>query len=668
MSGKGKKEIESLKKDLLKFDHAYYVLNDPLISDREYDLLLTQLKDLEKNNPGLITPDSPTQRVSGIPVSTFGQIKHRFPMLSLDNSYSSEDIESWVTRISKGLDSKSVEFVLNPKIDGLSLSLYYKEGIFEKAATRGDGQLGEDVTLNARTIKAIPLKLRKPYPAEVEIRGEVYIEKKDFKKMNDVLLAKGETPFANARNAGSGSLRQKDPKITSLRPLKFFAHSSADPSGLKVKTYLAFLEECQQWGIPVAHPYKKEGSVKGILETCFQWQEQRNQWNFEADGVVIRLNQYSDHKKLGATAKAPRWAVAYKFPAAQATTRILKVEPSVGRTGVVTPTAQLEPIECGGVTISNASLHNYDEVARLGVKVGDTIFIERAGEVIPKVIKVVKEKRNGKEISVKAPTYCPSCQTKLVKKPGEVAIRCPNSSCPVQVERRILHFASRDALDIEGMGEAVVQQLVKGKNLTDVADIYSLEKEDFLEFDLFKEKRAQNLITAIQKSKNQPLEKFIYALGIPNIGEKAALTLAEQFGSFSALAHSKEDQLLQIPDIGPIVAESVTTYFSIPENQKTIEKLKSHGINPQKEKPQIPQSGEFLGKSVVFTGELKQMSRSDAEKFIRQVGGKAVGSVSKKTDFVVVGENPGSKYTKATALHIPILTEAAFLAKIKKVF
>jgi DNA ligase (NAD+) len=661
------KTIQKLRDEIRRHDTLYYVKENPEISDREYDRLMEELKNLEDQNPGLITPDSPTQRVSGTPVSTFGQIRHKIPMLSLSNTYSPEEVTEWSERFQKLIPHEKPTFVLNPKIDGLSLALIYKNGLLAKAATRGDGEVGEDVTTNAKTIKNVPLKLLGDAPSILEVRGEVFMNTRDFQKMNEDLQNGGEEPFANPRNAASGSLRQKNPQITAKRPLRFFAHSLGQIEGEKFELYSDFLKFCEKLGISIAKPSKVTSTLDQTIKMCLAWQNQRNTWEFETDGVVVRLDDFKQQEKLGSTAKSPRWAIAYKFPAQQATTQVLDVEHSVGRTGVITPTAKLNPVECGGVTISNATLHNYDEISRLGVKIGDTVLIERAGEVIPKVIKVIIPKRTGSEKTIKIPITCPACQTPLIKLEGEVALRCPNPNCPVQIERSIIHFASRDAMDIEGMGIAVVEQLTKQHGIKNMADIYNLTKEDFLQLELFKDKRAQNLVNAIQKSKEQPLDKLIYALGIPNIGEKAAYVLAGHFGSMGALAKAKEDELTLISDVGPIVAKAVIDYFKNPRAIETLKKLKNHAIDPKFKKSQSPSTGPYAGKTVVFTGELSKMSRSEAEKLIRNMGGNSTGSVSQKTDFVVVGENPGSKFEKAQKLGIKILKEDAFLDSLKKV-
>jgi DNA ligase (NAD+) len=491
------------------------------------------------------------------------------------------------------------------------------------------------------------------------------MEVKDFRTMNEELKEKGEEPFANPRNFAAGSLRQKDPSITALRPLKFAAHSYGELKGLSFQTYTEFLERVQKLGIPIARPMKSVRSIQEVMKVAGEWEKEREKWAFEADGIVVRVNSLAQHKELGFTAKSPRWAIAYKYQAKQATTKILDVEHSVGRTGVITPTAKLEPVECGGVVISSASLHNYDEVQRLNAKIGDTVLIERAGEVIPKVIKVIRTKRTGEEKEIRPPSKCPVCQTSVVKVEGEVAIRCPNINCPAQIERSILHFGSREAMDIEGMGEAVVQQLLQKPGLKNVADIYDLTKDDFLKLELFADKRAENLMEAIEKSKKQPLERLIYGLGIPNVGEKSAYVLAQHFGSLEKLAEANEEELTRVPDVGPVVADSIREFFKSARVRETLKKLKGHSINPKFKRPE-GSSSALEGKSFVFTGELKTMTRPEAEAKVRELGGRTSDSVSKKTDFVVVGENPGSKFKKAQSLDVRILSEESFLDYLKK--
>ncbi|MFN0118124.1 MAG: NAD-dependent DNA ligase LigA [Elusimicrobiota bacterium] len=666
-SAKVNPRIEILRDLIRQHDISYYVLDRPTITDKEYDLLFSELKTLEEENPSLIIPDSPTQRVSGSPVKIFQQVKHSTPMLSLDNTYSTEEINDWKERITRINPNEEFHYVLNPKIDGLSLSLVYDEGVLVSAATRGDGLAGEDVTLNAKTIKSIPLRLKKNHGNRFEVRGEVFMNLKDFRSMNEDLIKQGEEPFVNPRNAAAGSLRQKDSRITALRPLRFSAHSIGNSAEVKAENYTDYLALCEELGIPVAKPLKVEKSIEGVVKTCALWEKEREKWGFEIDGVVIRINNLEQQKTLGFTAKSPRWAIAYKYPAKQATTKILEVVHSVGRTGVITPAAKLEPVECGGVIISNVTLHNYDEVNRLGVKIGDTVFIERAGEVIPKVVKVVLSQRNGSEIEIRPPKNCPACGTEVSKITDEVAYRCFNLNCPVQIERSIIHFASRDAMDIEGMGEAVVAQIIKKSGIKDFSEIYDLKKEDLLELELFADKRAENLINAIEKSKKQSLEKLIFALGIPNVGEKTAYTLAEKFRNIDALSNASESQLLSVSEIGPTIASSIQVFFSLIKVKESLKKLKSKGINPVFHSSTLQVQSEFSGKTVVFTGEMKSMSRSEAEKLVRQLGGKPSGSVSAKTDFVVAGPEAGSKLTKAKSLGVKVIDEEAFLIIVKKV-
>jgi DNA ligase (NAD+) len=660
------KQLEDLRRQLRDHDHAYYVLDKPQISDREYDRLMQSLKDLEAKHPELVTPDSPTQRVGGEATTQFNAVRHRVPMLSLDNTYSPEELFAWHERVTKTLKDEKPRFVLNPKIDGLSLSLVYENGQLVQAATRGDGTTGEDVLLNARTIKSIPLRLHGLAKGRFEVRGEVYMEIEDFRKMNQALTEEGEDVFANPRNAAAGSLRQKDPRITAKRPLKFFAHSYADTGEAEFEHYTDFLKVCEKAGLPVAKPLQVVNDINAVLKACLALQEKRDALAFEIDGVVVRIDDLEQQRVLGWTAKSPRFAIAYKFPAKQAMTKLLGVVHSVGRTGVITPAAQLNPVECGGVVISNATLHNYDEIKRLDARIGDTVIIERAGEVIPKVLKVVVEKRTGAEQIIKEPKLCPACETPLKRLQEEVALRCLNPSCPVQIERSIIHFASRDAMDIEGMGEVVVHQLLEKPGLKDIADIYALTKDDFLGLELFADKRADNLVNAIDESRARPLERLIFGVGIPHVGEKTAFVLAERFGTMGALMRAGEAELQAVSEVGPVLANSIKTFLSTPRFEKTWKKLEKAGVNPKHVKVQVAAS-PFIGKSVVFTGDLTKNTRDEAERMVRMAGGKPSGSVSAKTGYLIVGDSPGSKYAKAQKLGVPILDEEAFLELMKKV-
>jgi len=665
-----KKQIEKLRKEIKRHDYLYYVLNQPEISDYEYDQLLKKLEELEKKYPQLITPDSPTQRVSGEIAKEFKSVKHTIPMLSLENTYSPEEIIEWEKRVKKILEGQSCEFVVEPKIDGVSCTILYKNGLLVLGATRGDGETGEDITLNIKTIHSIPLSLREsskyPVPSIFEVRGEVYIDKNEFEKLNKKLQDNNEITFANPRNAAAGSIRQKDPKVTAERPLKFFAHSTGviEDKNLKIENHLKFLEICKEFGIRTIENFKLCKNIEEVIDYCKKWQEERDKIEYDIDGMVIKVNSFRQREILGTTMKSPRWAIAYKFPAQQATTKIKNIRVQVGRTGIITPVADLEPVRCGGVTISHATLHNFDEIKRLGVKIGDTVIVERAGEVIPKIVKVIESKRTGNEKNFKVPEKCPECGGEIVKeKEEEVAYRCINPSCPAQLIRGLIHFAKREAMDIEGLGEAVVQQLVEKKLVHDFADIYYLKKEDLLQLELFKDKKAQNLLDAIGKSKNRPLSRLLFALGIRNVGEKAAIVLAEKFLNIDNLMKATTDDLQKIYEIGPVMAESIVKFFKQPSTKKLIEKLKDAGVNMKEEIKKAPKILE--GKTFVFTGELKSFSRNEAEAKVRELGGNATSSVSKKTGYVVVGEKPGSKFDKAKKLGIKIIDENEFLKMIK---
>ncbi|MFH1541185.1 MAG: NAD-dependent DNA ligase LigA [Elusimicrobiota bacterium] len=698
-------KIENLKKQIRHHDYLYYVLAQPEISDSEYDSLMKQLKELEEKNPQFITTDSPTQRVSGEAVKDFTTVKHSVPMLSLENTYSSHEILEWNKRVKKIISiarqsaspslqqgeftsqrdkpsnelkqDEGYEYIIEPKIDGISCNLIYKNGILTQAATRGDGNNGEDVTLNIKTIRSIPLSLLSTsssatnllgnlsLPTLLEVRGEVYIDKIDFQKLNEEILKNGEQPFANPRNAAAGSLRQKNPQITGKRKLKLIVHSYGMVFGTKnFKTHFEFLKLCEKIGLPTTlKNISVAKKIDEVVELCKKYEFDRENISFEVDGLVIKINSLEQQQKLGFTMKSPRWAIAYKFPAKQATTKIKNIIIQVGRTGILTPVAELEPVGCGGVIISRATLHNFEEVERLGVKIGDTILIERAGEVIPKIVKVIETKRTGDEKKLKIPEKCPICDQLVVKeKEEDVAWRCINPSCPAHLENGLVHFAKREAMDIEGLGDAVVQQLVSKKMVCDFADIYYLKKDDLLKLELFKDKKAQNLLNAIEESKSKSLSRLLLGFGIRNVGEKAAITLAEKFLTLDDLIKATVDDLQKIYEIGPTIAESVVKFFTLLETKKLIEKLKKVGINANEEIKKGPRI--FEGKTFIFTGELKNFSRTDAEAKIRELGGSTSSSVSQKTNFVVAGENPGSKLNKAKKLGIKIILEEEFLKMV----
>lgn len=666
-----KRKVEKLREEIRHHDHRYYVLNQPEISDKEYDDLVKKLKQLEKQHPQLITPDSPTQRVGEKPLKGFKTVKHRAAMLSLDNTYSSEEIEEWDRRVHKGLPGGKAEYVVELKIDGVGVSLTYEKGVFLVGATRGDGITGDDITQNLKTIKSIPLRFltteSSQLPDVIEVRGEVFMEKADFEKLNAEKKKKGEVLFANPRNATAGSLKLLDSRLTAQRKLTCFIHSFGILEGGKVyKTHWEFLQSVKRLGLRVNPQIKLCKNIDEVISYCGDWEKKRGRLGYEIDGMVVKVNSLLQQKRLGYTMKSPRWAIAYKFPAQQATTTLKNIILQVGRTGVITPVAMLEPVECGGVTISRATLHNFDEIKRLDVRVGDRVIVERAGEVIPKIVKVVESVRKGRREIFKVPEKCPECGGRITKeKEEEVAYRCINPSCPAQLERGLVHFAFRNAMDIEGFGESVVEQVVKNGLVKDFAGIYSLGKENLLRLELFAEKRAQNLLDAIEKSKERPLARLLFALGIRHVGEKAAETLAEEFGSIDALMEAKEEELERIPEVGPALAGSVREFFKQKEIRILIGKLRKAGLKLEQERvkkgPQI-----LTGKTFIFTGELKGYSRPEAEKLVKNLGGKASSSVSEETSYVVVGESPGSKYGKAKALGVPILSEEEFEKLIKK--
>ena len=645
----------------------YYVLSQPEISDKEYDALMRELKALEDKYPEFKSDDSPTVRVSGGILEGFQTVKHKQKMLSLDNTYSFSELKDWAQRVHKGLgNEKKIEYVVELKIDGVSVNIAYQNAKLVIGATRGDGETGEDVTQNIKTIRAIPLVLMgKDTPDFIEIRGEVYMERRDFQVLNKERQKQEEVLFANPRNAAAGSLKLLDTNIAAERRLSFYAHSLGEYKGKDIPTQWEFFGKFKEWGVRTNPHSKLCKDLDAVLDYCQDWQEKREKITYEIDGIVVKVNSLAQQKRLGFTLKSPRWAVAYKFPAKQVTTKLLNIAVQVGRTGVITPVAQLEPKECGGVTIKHSTLHNFDEIKRLGVKIGDRVVLERAGEVIPKIIKVVESVRTGKEKEFKVPQKCPVCHSRITKeKEEEVAYRCINPSCPAQIERGLTHFASRGAMDIEGMGVAAVEQLVHKGLVRDFADIYSLKKEDLLKLELFKEKKAENLLEAINKSKQRPLSRLIYGLGIRHVGEKAAYVLAQRFRTLDNLKRAKLQDFDAVYEIGEVMAESIIKFFRNESTQKLWKKLEDAGLNLEEKVASVKKSA-LTGKLVVFTGELKDFSRKQSENIVREMGGNASSSVSQNTDFLVAGENPGSKYEKAKKLGIKIIAEKEFKEMIR---
>ncbi len=649
-------DIEKLRDELRMHEYRYYVLDDPLISDAEYDRLMRELQNLEDAHPELLTSDSPTQRVGGQVLGKFSSIAHRIPLLSLENAFSYKDLRDFDRRLKKELDE--VSYMAELKIDGVSIALVYEDGILINAATRGDGLLGEDVTVNIKTIKTIPLKLRFPVP-RLEVRGEVYMPKKEFLRINTEKEEKGEKTFANPRNAAAGSLRQLNPRVTAERFLASFIYDILYIEGRQVLSQEEALQTLKDFGFKV-NPYARHcEAMDEVFELMGELAEERHNLPYEIDGVVVKLNPYAGRSLMGQTAKSPRWAIAYKFPAEAKETRLLDVAMNVGRTGVIAPTAILEPVFIAGTTVSRASMHNFDLLGEKDIRIGDRVLIHKAGDIIPEIIKSLPEQRSGEEKIIRPPEKCPACGRGVVRLDGEVAYRCENINCPARLKESLIFFASRGAMDIDGMGPAIIEQLVNSGLVNKVADLYNLDMEDLLTLDRMGSKSAQNLLRAIEDSKKRPLHRFITALGIRHIGARSARILTQQLADINEYFQVSEEELAQIPEIGPIMADSIVKFFAEPRNQETIALLQQKGINMTEGKPI---QGELLlaNKTFVLTGTLQSMTRSQASEAIQDLGGKTSSSVSKNTDYLVAGEFPGSKYDKALQLGVKILDETQF--------
>lgn len=659
-----KKEIDELQNLIEHYNYQYYVLSQPLISDKEYDVLLKKLEGLEEKYPSYSLPNSPTQRVGVKMTASTGTVKHKAKLYSLDNTYSMEELTQWNERVLKGLESDSVEYVVELKIDGVSAALIYEDGEFTLGATRGDGFIGENITHNLKTVKSIPLRLLKTdkkLPQMLDVRAEIFMNKVDFKRLNEFRKKEGEALFANPRNAASGSIKLLDSRVTSQRKLSSYIHSFGLMSGARLfDTQWEFLDTIKKWGMPV-NPYTRlcQG-FEQVKAYCRESQLSRSTLGYEVDGVVIKVNSLEQQRRLGATAKAPRWAVAYKFPAFQATTVVEDISVQVGRTGILTPVAELRPVECAGVTISRSTLHNFEEIKRLNIKKGDKVLIERAGDVIPKVVMVVESSANKSNKIFKVPEKCPECKGSIVKENAEtVAYRCININCPARIKKGLIHFASRPAMDIEGLGESVVNQLYDNKLIKDLSDIYFLKKENLLTLNLFADKKAENLINALEASKKRPFSKFLFGLGISNVGEKASESLAHQFLTIDGLMAAHVEDLEEVGDIGVITAQAIVAYFKQHPIQNMIKNFKDAGVGMiEQKKISIPNT--LQGVKFVFTGELVEVTRSQASELVKNLGGEVVSSVSKVTNFVVFGSNPGSKFTKAKELGVKTISEKEF--------
>jgi DNA ligase (NAD+) len=658
-----KKEVEQLREKLQYHEYRYYVLDDPEISDAAYDRLMNRLKELEEAHPELVTPDSLTVRVGGEPREGFSTVKHARPMLSLDNAFSYDALRDWDKRVREGSGQENIEYIAEHKFDGLSISLQYEDGVLVRGVTRGDGTTGEDVTPNAKTIRSIPLRVDAAVLKKIklarsfEVRGEVMMTRKAFEALNRHQEEIGGKIFVNARNSAAGAVRVLDPAITAARRLDFFAYYLLVDGKVPFAKHSESLQALKQLHFRASDDWKLCAGIEAVTTYCDDWDAKREKLPYEIDGVVIKVNSIPIQNELGYTSKAPRWAIAYKYPARQETTVVNDIIVQVGRTGTLTPVAILEPVQVGGVTVSRSTLHNMDEIERLGLQIGDTVLIERAGEVIPHVLKVVKEGKNRKPF--KMPKNCPECESAIHHVEGEVAYRCVNAACPAKRKESLLHFAGRHAMNIDGLGDKIVDQLVDKGLVKDVADLYALKKDPVAGLERMAEKSAQNLLEEIEASKKNSLARLIYALGIQFVGERTGQLLAEHFSSLEELATAKEEQLIEVPEVGPKVAASIAEFFSEPANLKLIKKLNKAGVHPTAEKRKV-KSDKFAGRSFVFTGGLANRSREEAGEIVQQHGGKVSGSVSKKTDYVVVGTDPGSKHDKAKELGVTILTETEF--------
>lgn len=658
------KRVEELRQELEKHNYHYYVLDAPLISDAQYDKLLQELVALEKEFPQLITPDSPSQRVGGEPLDIFQTYRHRFPLLSLNNAFNAQDLRDFHRRITNGV-GQEVEYVVEAKIDGLSIALIYEDGLLIRGATRGDGETGEDVTNNLKTVPAIPLRLRKNIP-RLEVRGEVYMPKSAFARLNQEREEKGEPLFANPRNAAAGSIRQLDPKVTASRSLSVYIYEITYMEGQEITNHWEGLKLLQELGFPVEKNRKLCTSIEEVIEACEEWTKKRATLPYDIDGVVVKLNNLAQQRALGATAKSPRWAIAYKFPAEQVVTTVEDIIIRVGRTGVLTPTAVLTPVRVAGSTVSRATLHNEDFIKEKGLKIGDKVIIQKAGDIIPEVVEVLKDQRTGEERDFQMPSVCPECGSHVVRPEGEAAVRCTGGlACPAQIREGIIHFVSRDAMNIEGLGPKVVELLLKAGLIKDAADLYYLQFEEVVKLERMGAQSSRNLLEAIEASKNRGLGPLIFALGIRHVGAKAGKTLAQHFGSLEALSQATLEELLTVPEVGPKMAQSIRDFFAEPSNQKVIEKLRQAGVKMEEENSEAS-TGILEGKRFVLTGTLEKLTRKEAENLIESLGGQTASSVSKNTHYVVVGKNPGSKYEKAQKLNIPILTEEEFLDLVGK--
>lgn len=651
-------KIAELKSLLNQYAHEYYVLDQPTVPDSEYDEKLRELQKLEEQFPHLITEDSPTQRVGGEPLEGFVKVEHRVPMLSLGNAFNEQDLRDFARRASQGVDGE-VSFVCELKIDGLAVSLTYENGKFVRGATRGDGTIGEDISNNLKTIRSIPLTLKEP--ETLEVRGEAFMPHRSFLKLNELRTENEEEPFANPRNAAAGSLRQLDPKIAAKRHLDIFLYAVGEWENNDITTHSGRLEKLKELGFKTNPEWRKCSSIEEVMEFVEHWTKERPNLDYEIDGIVIKVDSLEQQEELGYTAKSPRWAIAYKFPAEEVMTKLIDIELSVGRTGVITPTAILEPVRIAGTTVQRASLHNEDLIREQDIRIGDMVVIKKAGDIIPKVVRVVEEKRSADAKEFHMPKECPACGSELVRLEGEVALRCINPSCPAQLTEGLIHFVSRNAMNIDGLGERVIIQLFQHGLIQTFADLYRLDREQLLKLERMGEKSVQNLLHAIEASKENSLERLIFGLGIRFIGAKAAKTLAMEFETMEKLEQATYEDLVAIDEIGEKMADAVVQYFQEEHVQKLLMDLKDLGVHMEYKGPKKVETGNevsiFAGKTIVLTGKMEYYTRNEAKELIEALGGSVTGSVSKKTDIVIAGEDAGSKYDKAQKLGITIWNE-----------
>lgn len=666
MSQSAAERAAELRKQLDYHNIKYYVDDAPEISDREFDTLLDELKQLEATHPELATPDSPTQRVGGQPIKQFRTVVHSIPMLSIENTYNEAEVREFDGRVRKLLAGERPSYVVELKVDGVAVSITYRNGLLELGATRGDGERGDDVTHNLKTVRDLPLRLRgDEVPQLIELRGEVYMMNSDLARLNELQAQRGDRPFANPRNASSGTLKLLDPRISAERRLRFLAHGLGRSDGRAVTSHLAFLDFARQLGIPAVPHSPLLDSIDAVLGQCNEWAERTHELDYEIDGFVVKLNEYEQRNRLGATSKAPRWVIAYKMEKWEAETRVLDIRVNVGKTGTLTPVADLEPVHIAGTTVSHVSLHNAEEIARKDVMIGDTVLVEKAGKIIPHVVRVEKEKRTGSERRFEFPQKCPSCGGPIVKDEGGVYLRCVNPSCPAQLKERLRFWAHRDAMDVEGLGEKLIEQLVDTGLVTSIPGMYRVNVTQLVDLERMGKKSAQNLLDQLEASKTRDLGRLLTGLAIRHVGTRTAEILAEHFQSMDRLLSATADEFERVHEVGPVMAQSIHGFFTNPANRSLIAELRELGF--KMEAAARAESAEIqclAGKSIVVTGTLPTLSRSEAESLIKKHGGRVSSSVSKKTSFVVAGAEPGSKLEKAKELGVPIIDEAEFQNRI----